>query len=203
MRKTKPVLVVLAGPNGSGKTTLTSAIKELGYDQDCEAINPDLVAKELFGDWNDPDAVKKAADWCDNRREQLLKEKKNIFLETVFSSPVKLDFVKRAKEYGYFIRFLFVCTTSPDINASRVSRRYRNGGHTVPIEKIVSRYYKSLQQAQSVISIVDRGYFIDNSKDLTIPELVFQTRNGTVHKIYTDNVPSWAETILGKVEQVV
>lgn len=55
----------------------------------------------------------------------------------------KLDFVRRCVDGGYFVRVFFVGTESPTINAARVAQRVMKGGHTVPIEKIVSRYARS------------------------------------------------------------
>ena len=55
--KHKPVLIVIAGPNGSGKTTITSKILRHDWMEDAIYINPDIVAQEMFGDWNATDAV--------------------------------------------------------------------------------------------------------------------------------------------------
>jgi len=45
---------------------------------------------------------------------------------------------------GYFVRLFFVGTDDPSINAKRVAMRVIEGGHDVPIGKIISRYAKSL-----------------------------------------------------------
>lgn len=66
------------------------------------------------------------------------------------------DAMVAAKEQGYFIRCVFVLTCSPEINKVRVKNRVLNGGHDVPEDKIVSRYYKSLGMITSLIPICDR-----------------------------------------------
>ena len=53
----KPVLIVIAGPNGSGKTTITSRILQHEWLEDSIYINPDNVAQQKFGDWNNQEAV--------------------------------------------------------------------------------------------------------------------------------------------------
>jgi len=58
----------------------------------------------------------------------------------------KLEFVQPAKEAGFFIRLFFVCTNDPSINAQRVALRVMEGGHDVPILKIISRYYRSIDE---------------------------------------------------------
>lgn len=191
----KPVLIVIAGPNGSGKSTLTKHLLKAGYGTDCHYINPDIVAEERFGGWNNPEAIKKAAEYCDELRYQLLEKKDNILFETVFSSPEKLEFIKLAHEKGYFIRFFFISTESPTINAARICQRVMNGGHSVPIEKICSRFNRAVKQAKEIIPFIDRGYFLDNSKDNQDITLIFQTRDGKLHKIYIDNPPSWTKSI--------
>ncbi len=49
--KHSPVLIVIAGPNGSGKTSVTSKILHHEWLEDSEYINPDNVARDVFGDW--------------------------------------------------------------------------------------------------------------------------------------------------------
>jgi predicted ABC-type ATPase len=70
-------------------------------------------------------------------REDCLCHGKSMLLETVFSVPEKLEFIQRAKSAGFFIRFFFIGTDAPHINAARVARRVLSGGHDVPITKIV------------------------------------------------------------------
>ncbi len=51
----RPVLIVIAGPNGSGKTTITGRILKHEWLENAIYINPDQIAKDMFGDWNDKD----------------------------------------------------------------------------------------------------------------------------------------------------
>ena len=147
---------MIAEPNGSGKTTVTISLRRNHWSEDVEYINPDDIAKEKFGDWNSRDAILDAANWAQARREELLEQHAGIAFETVFSARDKVTFLKRAKEVGYFLRVFFVSTSDPRINAARVMRRMMNGGHTVPLEKIISRYDKSMVNLVAAISIADR-----------------------------------------------
>ena len=47
----RPLLIVIAGPNGSGKTSVTSRLLKHEWVEDSVYINPDIVAKDIFGDW--------------------------------------------------------------------------------------------------------------------------------------------------------
>jgi len=159
-------------------------------------INPDFIAQEEYGDWNDADAVLKAAKRATELRYQCIEDRHNVVFETVFSSPEKLEFLRKAHEAGFFIRLFYVCTESPEINVARITQRYLNGGHEVPISKVISRYFKSLELAKQAIRFVDRAYIYDNSIDNQLPQLLFRTSEGTLFKQYVTNIPEWAQVLL-------
>lgn len=197
MMERKPTLCVVAGPNGSGKTTTTIQLLNNEWAADSLYINTDNIALEIFGDWNSAEAVFRAAEHATRLRYQYLEERQDFVFETVFSAAEKLEFLQKAKEAGFFIRFFYVCTSDPAINVMRITQRYLDGGHEVPISKIISRYYKSLLNAAKAISFVDRAYIYDNSVDNQLPRLLFRTSDGKLFKQYTDDIPEWAKTLLG------
>ena len=129
-------------------------------------------------------------------RYEYLRKRQDFVFETVFSSDEKLAFVEEAKKAGFFIRIFFVCTNNPEINVRRITQRYLNGGHEVPISKIISRYYKSLLNIGKAISLVDRVYVYDNSIENQIPRLLFRTVNGTLFKQYVEEIPQWAQFLI-------
>ena len=192
----KPILIVFAGPNGSGKTTITTQILQHEWMEDAVYINPDQIAKDRFGDWNSPNAIMQSVKYCEAMREDCLRERKSLIFETVLSADDKLDYIRRAHEAGFFIRFFFVATSHPSINASRIARRVMKGGHDVPITKVISRYYKSLLNCRRVSQIADRTYIYDNSKDNQEATLLFRMVDGKVFKRYIVVMPEWADTIL-------
>ena len=194
----KPTLCVVAGPNGSGKTSTTVQLLANEWSEGSLYINPDNIAQEQFGDWNSPEAVLKAARYATDLRYKCLNEERDFVFETVFSSDEKLEFLRKAHESGFFIRFFFVCTSNPKINVSRITKRYLEGGHEVPISKIISRYYKSYVNATKAISFVDRAYIYDNSVEDHLPQLLFRMTEGKVFKQYTDDIPEWAQPLMNK-----
>lgn len=192
----KPVLIVIAGPNGSGKTTITSKILHHEWLEQAVYINPDFIAQEKFGDWNSDDSVLKAAQFCEKWREECLENHRSLIFETVLSSEGKIEFIKKAKEFGYFIRLFFVCTESPQINAARIAKRVMEGGHDVPIKKIVSRYQKAILNSILAAKISDRAYFYDNSIENQEALLLFRTTDGSLTKQYKAKIPQWSNKIL-------
>ncbi|MDE7115926.1 MAG: zeta toxin family protein [Muribaculaceae bacterium] len=192
----KPELIIIAGPNGSGKTSITQKFLHHEWAEGTTYINPDQIANDLFGDWNNSESVLKAATYCSDLREQCLKEKRSLVFETVFSAQDKIDFVIRAKQAGFFIRIFFISTSNPTINASRIAKRVMEGGHDVPITKIISRYNKSIQNCKIVASIIDRLYVYDNSIDDVDARPLFRLSEGVLAKQYTEDIPDWAQNIL-------
>ena len=191
----KPVLIVIAGPNGSGKTTITSRVLQHEWLEDSIYINPDNIAKDKFGDWNNQESVLKAAQYCEELREECLKKKQSMIFETVMSTTNKLDFIKRAKEQGFFIRLFFVSTTSPKINAARITSRVMKGGHDVPIAKIISRYFKSIDNCGFAAEIADRTYIYDNSIDGVEAQILYRMTDGKIANQYTTDIPEWVRGI--------
>lgn len=192
----KPELIVIAGPNGSGKTSVTNKFLHHEWAEGVTYINPDQIAKDIFGDWNSQDAVLKAANYCAELREKYLNEKKSFVFETVLSAKDKIDFLIKAKEAGFFIRIFFIGTNHPSINAARVANRVLEGGHDVPITKIVSRYTKSMLQARIAGILSDRFYVYDNSVEDADPKILFRLSDGKLVKKYEKDIPDWANEIL-------
>ena len=190
----KPILIIIGGPNGSGKTSLTGKILKHEWLADCTYINPDIIAQEKFGDWNSPEAVINAANYAHKLRYELLEQRKSMIFETVFSSQEKYDFVMKAIMEDYFVRLFFVSTNSPIINSTRIAKRVLEGGHDVPITKIISRYSKSIVNCASIAKEVDRLYVYDNSIDNEDPVLLFRLTKGKLEKKYKE-INEWAQVI--------
>lgn len=70
------------------------------------------------------------------------------------------------------------------------------GGHDVPIPKIISRYKKSIVNCHIASLIVDRTYVYDNSVENAEARLLFRMVDGKLFKTYVDEIPEWAQTIL-------
>ena len=196
----KPKLLIIAGPNGSGKTSVTGKLLKHEWIEGCEYINPDNIARDMFGDWNSPDAVLSAARYATDLREKCIAEGRSLIFETVLSAPDKVPFVQQAKQQGYFVRLFFISTDHPRINASRIAYRVQMGGHDVPISKIISRYSKSIINCGLLAPIVDRLYVYDNSVEDAFPQLLFRAVDGKLTKQYVP-IRDWANVIFRAVRR--
>jgi len=148
----KPMLLVLAGPNGSGKSTITHFFETVGAYTNAD----DVVAATGISN-------EEAAKLVDRKRYESIEKKEDFTFETVLSSQYKLDVLEKAKAEGYFIKCIFVLTVDPYINVARVEMRVASGGHNVRKEKILSRYYKSLNNIKRLIDLCDILHVYDNT----------------------------------------
>lgn len=147
-----PRIQMNAGPNGSGKSTITSEVKPIGMYINADEIQAHLGCSSI-----------EAAQNAQELREYCLANGLDFTMETVFSTPEKVELLQRAKDLGYHIICLFVLTRHPDINVRRVADRVERGGHDVPEEKIRKRYVRSLNQLAALPRLCNELYVFDNS----------------------------------------
>ena len=158
----KPEIIVFAGPNGSGKTTITGMVNIIE-----PYVNADDIKKTIHCD--DLEAAMRA----DDMRNKLIDEYRSFTFETVLSTDRNLNLLRRAKQKGYFIRCIYVLTSDPQINVSRVKVRAASGGHDVPTDKIISRYNKAMSLIPELIEVCDVCHIYDNSDE---PFRIFKKR---------------------------
>ena len=152
MSHKKPIILVFAGPNGSGKSTITGYFEKVGIYTNAD----DIVAATGMDN-------EEAARFVDQRRYKSISEKEDFTFETVLSSEYKLNILGKAKAEGYFVKCVFVLTVNPIINITRVKTRVASGGHDVDREKIVKRYYKSLNNVKRLMELCDILHVYDNT----------------------------------------
>ncbi len=127
-------------------------------------------------------------------RHQLLKTKISFTFETVMSSKDKVEFLKKAQEAGYRTYLYFIATQDPTVNISRVHNRVRLGGHSVPKDKIISRYYRSLELLSEAVKYSSRAYIFDNSSQEKL--WIAQIDNGKIFEFKSEIVPQWVNEYL-------
>lgn len=178
----KPEIIVFAGPNGSGKSSVTKAARVIG-----KYINADEIKKELGC------SDIEAATIADEYRDDELNAGRDFTFETVLSTEKKLEFLKRAKKNGYFIRCIYVITKDPNINVYRVVSRMETGGHGVPADKVVSRYGRCIKLLPEIFELADTFYLYDNSDELV--RIAVKKRN----KLELTENENWAEDEIKKL----
>lgn len=98
-------------------------------------------------------------------RLEFLRLKISFTFETVMSHISKVEFLQEAKRQGFKTYLYYVSTVDPMINIARVKYRVSVGGHPVPEQKIVERYYRSMDLLMQAVDASDRTYLFDNSSN--------------------------------------
>lgn len=149
-----PVLTVYGGPNGSGKSTITEQHRPTG-----PYVNADMIQKYLRC------TPLEAARNAENTREALLAQGESFTMESVLSTDLNYNLMERARDRNYFVDCIYVLTRDPEINVRRVGERVARGGHDVPPEKIVSRYWRALAKIPQLLRVCSRCEIFDNSPE--------------------------------------
>ena len=110
--------------------------------------------------------------------------------ETVFSHPSKVDALCEARKKGFRTYLYFVATESALVNSARVASRAALGGHSVPQEKVASRFPLSIANAAAALRFLSRAYFFDNSGETMRFFAEWSDENGRVH-VDGAEAPKW------------
>ncbi len=131
-------LYIIAGANGSGKITFA---KSLANIHKMHFINADEIAKEL-----DPKNITKhqvkAGRIFFQELNKRLNEKNSFIIETTLSGKYLVKYIKRAKENGFEVEIIYLFLEKAEENITRVAHRVLNGGHNVPKNDIIRRFYR-------------------------------------------------------------
>lgn len=133
-------LYIIAGANGSGKSTLAEVLLR---EKELDFLNADEIAKEIAPDAINSVPVSAGKEYF-RRLSQFFKDEKSFAVESTLSGNNIIRIINQAKKQNYKIilvySFLQNCTNCIE----RVKFRVQNGGHNVPEEDIIRRYYKSI-----------------------------------------------------------
>ena len=196
----KPVFYLLAGPNGAGKSTLyESAVASGLLPSQAEFVNADAHELQNLGHVADARERSLAARaWADARRSACLQQGATFVSETVFSHPSKLALMQQARDAGFAVVLLVVCVSDPHQLLARVAQRVAEGGHAVPVDRILARYPRTLRQLRQALPLADLALLYDTSgtgqHDVAKPKLVARWRHARWHW-QVASPPAWAQLI--------
>ena len=183
------ILTVYGGPNGSGKSMITEQHKPTG-----PYVNADMIEAHLGC------TSKEADDIADKTREFLLEQGKSFTTESVLSTDRKFDLMQQARSQNYYVHCIYVLTKNPKINIERVAARVNRGGHDVPLEKIVARYWRAMSKIPQLFKVCNRLEIFDNSPNRGEgePTCIVAWENGTL-ELFPNSI--WSrEELLALVE---
>lgn len=179
-------LDLIVGPNGSGKTTFVTEFLSPLLPESV-FVNADEIAKQLWPDEDPAPRAYEAARIAERTRQALISQGQSFIAETVFSHPSKLDLIRSAQAAGYTVR-LQVILVPEELTVARVAARVEAGGHSVPIEKIRTRYRRLWPLVVEAMTLADVSVVYDNSSEPG-PRVVARMTRGQV--IGTLTWPKW------------
>ncbi len=157
-----PQFYIISGCNGAGKTTASYALlpEMLGCSQ---FVNSDEFAKSLSP--FSPDAVSiQASKLMLLKTAYLFSRKEDFAIETTLATRSLKKMIMYARENGYKITLLYFWLNSPEMALARVKARVAAGGHNIPKDAIIRRYYTGIHYFFNVyLSLADRWILADNS----------------------------------------
>lgn len=140
MLENNKILYIIAGANGSGKSTLAEVLLK---EKHLQFLNADEIAKEIA-----PDSINKvpisAGKIYFQRLDEYFKGNKSFAVESTLSGNNVVRIISKARKQNYKIILVYSFLSNCITCIERVKRRVQNGGHNVPEEDIIRRYYKSL-----------------------------------------------------------
>ena len=159
-------VIVIAGPNGSGKTTFAS---EYLRNSDVEYISADAIAGELVSTPQDFDKVRiQAGRLFFAEIQRLIKAEQDFAVEVTLAGKGFERIIRQLVRVGYTVTIIFLFLISPDMCIARVQNRVKAGGHHVPAEDIVRRFYRSKHNFWYIYkNLVDRWHLCYNSGEQT------------------------------------
>ncbi len=135
-------VIIIAGPNGSGKSTFVSE-----YLRDSESpiyISADAIAERLVSRPEDMDSVKvQAGRLFIKEIQELIQNSTNFIVEVTLAGKGFARTISQLKSAGYTVTIVFIFLKSAETSVARVRNRVQAGGHHVPTEDVIRRFYRS------------------------------------------------------------
>ncbi len=156
-------LYIIAGANGSGKTTFAKSFAKV---HNLHFINADEIAKEL-----DPHNITKhqvkAGRIFFQELSQRLKQEHSFVIETTLSGKYLVKYITLAHTNGFEVEMIYLFLERPETNIGRVAIRVIGGGHHVPKDDIIRRFYRSKTMFFEVYKdLVDHWEVYYNSNEI-------------------------------------
>lgn len=165
-------LYIIAGANGSGKTTFAKSFSQI---HNLYFINADEIAKEL-----DPENITKhqvkAGRIFFQELNKRLEEKNSFVIETTLSGKYLVKYINKARANGFEIEMIYLFLENPETNITRVTHRVLNGGHHVPKNDIIRRFFRSKEM------------FVNVYKELLDKWTIYYNSDEVFEKIATDEM---------------
>jgi predicted ABC-type ATPase len=193
----RPRLFVLAGVNGAGKSSVAGGmLKATGLTW----FNPDSFARRLVARGFAQDDANGQA-WAFGKRK--LEEAIASGLDFAFETTLGANTIPRLLAEAaatHDVIMIFCGLASVQMHVDRVKFRVENGGHDIPLEKIVQRWTGSRENLIGLLphlaglQVFDNSATVAEGEKLPSPILVLEMRDGRMMHPGPDSATSLAAT---------
>jgi predicted ABC-type ATPase len=99
------------------------------------------------------------------RISELLQKNESFSIETTLSTRSYFRLVEKSHQQGYDVTLLYFWLKSPQQAIERVAERVAKGGHDIPKDIIIRRYWEGLDNLFKIyMPIVDTWILVNNSE---------------------------------------
>ncbi len=155
-------IVIIGGPNGAGKTTAAQLLVPQGLEIS-EFVNADEIARGL-SPFNLEHAALAAGRLMLERIRELIKYRQSFAFETTCAGRTQLPTLRKCKADDWRLTLVYLWLPSPQAALDRVARRVREGGHGIPDDVVVRRYWAGLANLRLLyLPLADVAVIYDNS----------------------------------------
>lgn len=156
-------IVIIGGPNGAGKTTASQFLVPQNLKIG-EFVNADEIARGLSPFRPEHTALLAGRLMLERMRE-LIKSRQSFAFETT-------------KADGWRVTLVYLWLPSPQAALDRVAWRVLEGGHNIPSDVVVRRYWAGLSNMRRLyLPLADVAVIYDNSDGRRI--LIAEQLRGT------------------------
>ena len=176
-----PKIFFIAGCNGTGKTTFINST----FSDNLQKIDPDLIKKE--NNCSEIDAGKIAI----NLTNYYLNNQITFIRESTLTSNLDFKILEISKKLGYKSILFYIGVSDSMVLIDRIRCRVSAGGHDIPKDTVIRRFYKSINNLIKAIPLFDKVIVYDNTENKYKKIISFQ--NSEVQDFTF--CPTWFEKV--------
>lgn len=155
-------LYIISGCNGAGKTTASYTLLPDLLNLHT-FVNADEIADELSPQNPEKEMIR-ASRLMVERMDQLIAKGDDFAVETTLATRSLANTVMAAKNKGYMVGIFYFWLKNPELAIRRVAIRVSSGGHDIPTETIVRRYWQGMKNLREIyLPLCNYWVLIDNS----------------------------------------
>ena len=157
-----PRFFIISGCNGAGKTTASYTLLPQLLNLHT-FVNADEIADELSPQNPEKESLR-AFRLMLERMDQLIARGEDFAVETTLATKSLAGIIDNAQELGYKVSLLYFWLKNPELAVKRVAIRVASGGHDIPENTIVRRYWQGMENLRNIyLPRCDSWVLIDNS----------------------------------------